>query len=76
MKKLEYYDIRETANKWFASYLSKRNQFVSLNSYKSNLVDVEYGVPHGSILGPFLFIININGLYLAIKYSEVQHFAN
>ena len=40
-------------------YLSNRKQFVSLNSYKSNLVDAKCGVPSGSILRPlFVFYLH------------------
>ena len=75
LKKLEYCGVRGISNKLFASYLSNRKQFVSINGYKSNLVDVKCGVPQGSI-GPLLFLIYINDLHAAIKYSEVHHFAD
>ena len=76
LKKLEYYGGRIISNEWFASYLSNRKQFVSINVYKSNLADFKYGVPQGSILGPLLSLICINDLHVAFKYSEVHHFAD
>ena len=49
---------------------------VSINAYNSNLADIKYGVPQGSILGPLLFPIYINNLKVAMTYSEVHHFAD
>ena len=45
LKKLEYYGVRGISNKWFTLYLSNRKQFVSINDYKSNVADVNCGVP-------------------------------
>ena len=61
LKKLEYSGVRGISNKWFSSYVSSRNQFVSINGYKSNLADAKRGVPQGSILGPLcsLFTLTI-----------------
>ena len=55
LKKLEYYGVRGISNKWFASCLSNRKQFLSINGNKSHMADVKFGVPQGSILGPLFF---------------------
>ena len=63
LSKLEHYDIYSLANEWFKSYLSSRKQYVSINSYDSNLADIKFGVPQRSVLGLLLFLvyIDING---------------
>ena len=76
LEKLNHYGVRGKANEWFRSYLNNRKQFVSISGQNSSLMEMKYGVPQGSVLGPLLFLIYINDLHQAIKYSKTRHFAD
>ncbi len=60
--KLEHNGIRGIVLEWFKSYLTNRKHFVNFNEVSSDVNQVTYGVPQGSVLGPILLLMYVNEL--------------
>ena len=56
LDKLNNLGLRSHMQSFLKSYLSKRQQCVKSGNVYSNFVEVDYGVPQGSVLGPVLFV--------------------
>ena len=61
-KKMQVYGFDESILKWIASYLSGRHQQVYIDGYLSKPLQVDIGLPQGSILAPLLYTIYTNDL--------------
>ena len=70
------YGFDESSLKVIISYLKNRTQTNKVGLSFSELLNIIYGVPHGSILGPLLFIVYICGLFIVNKEVNFSSYAD
>ena len=73
LDKLYRIGIRGNAHRWMHSYLSERTQVVRVDTHTSRCVDLSFGVPQGSVLGPLLFTVYCLGLDDIFKRHQLKY---
>ena len=76
LTKLRLYRVSDPSLSWFESYLSGRQQFVSIDGQRSDSLLIKQGVPQGSVLGPALFLLFVNDIPLHLTNSTVDIYAD
>ena len=71
LEKLFHYGVRGKALEWFGSYLSERQQCVSINNVTSDFQPICCGVPQGSLLGLLLFLKYVSDI---VNCSDLWYF--
>lgn len=74
MRKLYLNGFRGKAYELMKSYLSGKRHLVEFDGIRSSAKIVKYGVPQGTVLGPILFLIYINGLLRMRKKGDIFFF--
>ena len=74
--KLGVYGFKTDALSYMKSYLTDRKQRVRVNKTFSEWESTTTGVSQGSILGPLLFYIFLNDLFLFISNSSLSNYAD
>ena len=75
LQKLNKYGMRKRTLNWISSFLTNRTHHVVVNGSTSNVESVLSGVPQGTVLGPFLFLIYINDIEQHLT-SKISLFAD
>ena len=77
LRKLELYGITDRNCAWIKSYLSNRSQYIQVGeNSRTEYCVVKCRVPQGSILGPMLFLLNVNDLKNASSALDTIMFAD
>ncbi|XP_052750997.1 uncharacterized protein LOC128200723 [Galleria mellonella] len=73
LSKLPYYGLPDSLCKWVASFLSGRRIKTVVDGCCSDSMDINAGVPQGSVLSPTLFLLHINDM---LTFGSIHCYAD